>query len=66
MSINKKALVIGDLILDTYIIGDINRISPEAPVPVLLQNNHYNVLGGALNVANNIKNLGESSYRISW
>lgn len=57
MSINKKALVIGDLILDTYIIGDANRISPEAPVPVLLQNNDYNVLGGALNVARNLNNL---------
>ena len=57
MSFNKKALVIGDLILDTYIIGEINRISPEAPVPVLLQKDHYNVLGGALNVARNLNNL---------
>ena len=64
MSINKKALVIGDLILDTYIIGDINRISPEAPVPVLLQNNHYNVLGGALNVARNLNNLNNKVFVI--
>jgi rfaE bifunctional protein kinase chain/domain len=64
MSRNKKALVIGDLILDNYIIGDINRISPEAPVPVLLQNNHYKVLGGALNVARNLNNLNNDVFVI--
>ena len=57
MIIDKKAMVLGDLILDTYIIGETNRISPEAPVPILLQENHYNVLGGALNVTRNLNNL---------
>lgn len=61
---NKKTLVIGDLILDTYITGDANRISPEAPVPVLLQKNHYNVLGGALNVARNLNNLNNEVFVI--
>ena len=44
--------------LDTYIYGDVNRISPEAPTPIVdLHTTSYN-LGGAANVANNIKNLG--------
>ena len=53
-----KAMIMGDLILDSYIIGDVNRISPEAPVPILLENQNYDVLGGALNTAQNLKNLG--------
>jgi D-beta-D-heptose 7-phosphate kinase/D-beta-D-heptose 1-phosphate adenosyltransferase len=51
-------LVIGDLILDRYIQGQVKRISPEAPVPVLFQTGDREVLGGAGNVANNICSLG--------
>jgi rfaE bifunctional protein kinase chain/domain len=53
-----KILVLGDLILDEYIWGDVRRISPEAPVPVVWANKRSYVLGGAANVANNIKALG--------
>lgn len=48
-------LVIGDLILDEYIWGDVDRISPEAPVPVVWAKKHTFVPGGAANVANNIR-----------
>jgi D-beta-D-heptose 7-phosphate kinase / D-beta-D-heptose 1-phosphate adenosyltransferase len=53
-----KAIVVGDLILDSYILGEVHRISPEAPVPVLSQNETFSVLGGALNTTQNLKNLG--------
>lgn len=47
-------LIIGDPILDTYIIGSVTRISPEAPIPVLLASDSYDKAGGAANVALNI------------
>ena len=50
----KKILIIGDLILDRYIWGRVNRISPEAPVPVVEVTDENFLLGGATNVANNI------------
>ncbi|MFA6349630.1 MAG: D-glycero-beta-D-manno-heptose-7-phosphate kinase [Candidatus Omnitrophota bacterium] len=50
----KRVLIIGDLILDEYIWGDVGRISPEAPVPVVWANKRSFVPGGAANVANNI------------
>jgi len=53
-----KILVIGDLILDEYIWGSVERISPEAPVPVLWANKRTFVPGGTANVANNIRSLG--------
>jgi len=57
-----NALLIGDFILDNYIFGDVNRISPEAPVPIFLENASKNkiVLGGALNVGRNLNNLNNS------
>lgn len=55
---NKKILIVGDLMLDTYLIGDVNRISPEAPVPIVNIKNKINKLGGAANVALNIKKMG--------
>src|SRR5208283_3177686 len=55
---HKKILVIGDLILDRYIFGKVNRISPEAPVPVVDVVRESFLLGGAANVANNIIALG--------
>jgi D-beta-D-heptose 7-phosphate kinase/D-beta-D-heptose 1-phosphate adenosyltransferase len=53
-----KILVIGDLILDEYIWGSVNRISPEAPVPILETKSEDLTLGGAANVANNLVVLG--------
>lgn len=52
-----KILVVGDLILDEYIFGAVERISPEAPVPVLWANKRNFVPGGTANVANNINAL---------
>lgn len=55
----KKILVIGDVILDQYIQGSVDRISPEAPVPVVLQDGEPRFTpGGAANVANNLIALG--------
>lgn len=53
-----KALIVGDLMLDQYWDGTTTRISPEAPVPVVKINTIENRLGGAGNVANNLKVLG--------
>ena len=53
-----KAVVIGDIMLDRYVIGDVSRISPEAPVPVFLSQSNKHVLGGAGNVYNNLISLG--------
>jgi D-beta-D-heptose 7-phosphate kinase/D-beta-D-heptose 1-phosphate adenosyltransferase len=50
-------LVVGDLMIDKYIHGDVNRISPEAPVPVLSVRGERNVAGGAANVALNTAGL---------
>ncbi len=55
---NLKALVIGDVMLDSYIWGKVERISPEAPVPVVAVTKRENRLGGAANVALNIHSLG--------
>ena len=52
-----KILVIGDLMVDHYLWGSSDRISPEAPVPVVSINNESRVLGGAGNVINNLKAL---------
>ena len=53
-----KVLVVGDLMLDRYILGDVDRISPEAPVPVLRHAQRYERPGGAANVAMNLAGLG--------
>ncbi len=50
--------VVGDIMLDRYLIGEVDRISPEAPAPVFLLREEKKALGGAANVAANIKNLG--------
>ena len=55
---NKKVVVLGDIILDKYIVGNVKRISPEAPVPVLEVVKETYSLGGAANVANNLVSLG--------
>jgi len=55
---NGKVIVVGDIILDRYIWGDVARISPEAPVPVVRVQRQTMNLGGAGNVAMNLKGLG--------
>lgn len=49
-----RVLIVGDLMIDRYLIGNIGRISPEAPVPVLNIKSKIDRLGGASNVANNL------------
>jgi D-beta-D-heptose 7-phosphate kinase/D-beta-D-heptose 1-phosphate adenosyltransferase len=53
-----SVLVIGDIILDRYLWGDVDRLSPEAPVPVVNVTRNTTNLGGAGNVAMNLKGLG--------
>jgi D-glycero-beta-D-manno-heptose-7-phosphate kinase len=55
---NQNIMVVGDLMLDLYVMGKANRISPEAPVPVLDFEREEARLGGAANVALNIQSLG--------
>lgn len=55
---NKRILVFGDLMLDRFIWGAVSRISPEAPVPVVEIKKESTHLGGAANVASNIRSLG--------
>lgn len=57
---SRKVLVIGDLMLDEYIFGDVERISPEAPVPVVKEVARKHVPGGAANLAANLLSLGSS------
>ena len=54
----ERVLVVGDIMLDAYLIGDADRISPEAPVPVVRIEKERYLLGGAGNVARNIVALG--------
>lgn len=54
----QHALVIGDVMLDRYLMGEVNRISPEAPVPVVLIKSEQQRAGGAANVAANLALLG--------
>ena len=53
-----KVAVLGDLMLDEYLFGEVNRISPEAPVPIVRIVREKAVLGGAANVAANLRALG--------
>ena len=55
---NKKVMIIGDIIVDEYIWGEVNRISPEAPVPIFEKTSEKTGCGGAANVAHNIASLG--------
>ena len=55
---NKNILVVGDVMLDNYLWGDVKRISPEAPVPIVDINESNSNPGGAANVASNLKSLG--------
>lgn len=53
-----KITVVGDIILDSYLSGDVSRLSPEAPVPIVLCHSERKVPGGAANVAANIVSIG--------
>ena len=53
-----NVMIIGDVMVDSYIWGKVERISPEAPVPIVAVNKRSSLLGGAANVALNIKSLG--------
>jgi len=55
---NVPVLVVGDVMLDRFIVGRVTRISPEAPVPIVHFDSEYVRLGGAANVAHNIAALG--------
>lgn len=55
---NSAVFVVGDVVLDCYIHGSVSRLSPEAPVPVVLEDERKYVLGGAANVAANIAAMG--------
>ena len=59
-----KVLVIGDIMLDTYYKGNVKRISPEAPVPVVRVNRRFDTLGGAANVCMNLGNVGCKAFLI--
>jgi D-beta-D-heptose 7-phosphate kinase/D-beta-D-heptose 1-phosphate adenosyltransferase len=59
-----KVLVVGDIIYDEYIWGNIERISPEAPIPVLEWLGDNSALGGAANVAHNLSQLGAQVYLV--
>lgn len=54
----QSVLVVGDAMLDIYMIGDVERISPEAPVPVVTVRDRRYLLGGAANVAANVASIG--------
>lgn len=61
-SFNKlNVLIIGDVMIDAYMWGNVNRISPEAPVPIVAVNKKENRLGGAANVALNIQAMGANA-----
>ena len=60
-----RVLVVGDVMLDRYWFGDVSRISPEAPVPVVRFRNQEERLGGAANVANNCAQLGARTHLLS-
>ncbi|MGZ4035511.1 MAG: bifunctional heptose 7-phosphate kinase/heptose 1-phosphate adenyltransferase, partial [Bacteroidia bacterium] len=61
-SFNKlNVLIIGDVMIDAYMWGSVNRISPEAPVPVVAVHKKENRLGGAANVALNTQAMGANS-----
>lgn len=61
---NIKIAVVGDVILDKYLWGEVERISPEAPVPIVDVKRETLSLGGASNVANNIVALDATAYMV--
>mgnify|MGYP001430930644 CR=1 FL=1 len=62
---NLNVLIVGDVMIDSYLWGSVDRISPEAPVPIVSVNNREKRLGGAANVALNIKAMGATPFLVS-
>ena len=60
-----RVLIVGDVMVDNYINGKVERVSPEAPVPVVDVTNIESRLGGAGNVALNIKSMGATPIMVS-
>jgi hypothetical protein len=58
---NLNVLIIGDVMIDAYLWGNVSRISPEAPVPIVAVNMKENRLGGAANVALNVQAMGANA-----
>ena len=63
---SKRLLIVGDMMLDKYWFGDATRISPEAPVPVVRVQRTEERLGGAANVALNVRSLGSAVTLMSF
>ncbi|MGA2053457.1 MAG: PfkB family carbohydrate kinase, partial [Opitutales bacterium] len=61
-----RLLVVGDLMLDEYVLGDAHRLSPEAPVPVVLVERETSTPGGAANVALNLVSFGAKAELCGW
>jgi D-beta-D-heptose 7-phosphate kinase/D-beta-D-heptose 1-phosphate adenosyltransferase len=59
-----SVLVIGDVMLDQFLVGRVERISPEAPVPIVAFDHEENRVGGAANVASNVAALGGSAHLV--
>src|ERR1700682_6241367 len=56
--VSRTVLCVGDLMLDNFVYGEVSRVSPEAPAPVIAVTREETVIGGAGNVARNIASLG--------
>lgn len=63
--VNQKILVVGDAMIDHYLSGFSDRVSPEAPVPIVLVKKSEHKLGGAANVAANLQKLGAQTFLVS-
>lgn len=61
-----RVLIVGDAMLDHYVVGAVDRISPEAPVPVVRVSEERHLMGGACNVAGNIAGLGGDPTLLSY
>ena len=62
---NLKIGVLGDAMLDRYLVGKVSRVSPEAPIPVVNYQHEKNVLGGATNVTRNVCDFGAQAHTIA-
>ena len=63
--LNRKIFCLGDIMLDNYIIGNTNRISPEGPIPVLDIVKEVKMLGGVGNVVRNLSTLATETHLVS-
>lgn len=62
---SRRIAVVGDAMLDVYLTGDVDRVSPEAPVPVVRVRDRRHALGGAANVAQNVHALGARAHLVA-